>query len=108
MVERRQCKRYRAPLKAMVEAIMPDEKKIFEVETRDISAEGAFIYAKETPLIPEDSRFILNLTIPGNSINELSNLKSFIEFEGGMARSTAEGIAIRFDRECQLMTLRGN
>ena len=108
MDERRQCKRYTASLPAMIEAIMPDEKKLFEVETRDISTEGAFIYTKHTPFVPEDTRFILNLTIPGNSINDLSSLKSFIEFEGRMARSTAEGIAIRFDSECQLMTLRGN
>lgn len=107
MNERRQCKRYTNSLPATVEAIMTDGKKLFKVETKDISAESAFIYTKELPFLSGGTRFILNLTIPSDSINELTNLKSFIEFEGGMVRSTPEGMAISCDRECQIMTLRG-
>ncbi|UCD30916.1 MAG: PilZ domain-containing protein [Desulfobacterales bacterium] len=107
MNDRRQCKRYPAALPATVEAIMSDGNKLFDVETKDLSAESAFIYNKETPLLPEETRFILNLTIPRESVCELTDLKCFIELEGGMVRSTPEGMAIRFDRECQIMTLRG-
>ncbi|UCD33380.1 MAG: PilZ domain-containing protein [Desulfobacterales bacterium] len=108
MNERRQFKRYPASLPATMEAIMSDGKKLFDVETKDLSAESAFIYTKEPPLVPEDTRFLLSLTIPGNCVCELTmDARCFIEFEGDMVRSTPEGMAIRFNRDCQIMTLRG-
>ena len=106
MNERRQSKRYAASLPATVEAIMSDGKKLFDVETKDISAESAFLYTNELPLVPEETRLILNLTIPSDSLLELTDLKCFIEMEGGMVRSTSEGMAMRFEREC-VMALRG-
>ena len=108
MNERRIYKRHTASLPAMLEAIMPDGKKLFDVETKDISTGSAFIYSEDSPFLPKDTRFILNLTIPSGSINELTNLKSYIEFEGNMVRSTPEGVAIQFGRNCQIMTLRGD
>ena len=86
---------------------MSDGNKLFNVETKDISEESAFIYTKWSSLLPEETRYILNLTIPSDCLHELTDLKCFIELEGGMVRSTPEGMAIRFDRECQIMALRG-
>jgi hypothetical protein len=50
----------------------------------------------------------MNLSIPENSIKELTDLKSLIECEGRMVRYNSEGMAIHFDRECYIMNLRGS
>jgi len=108
MKERRLYKRHTARLPSRIEAIIPSgKKKIDDLETKDISIGGAFIYTKESSSFPEGTRFIIDLTIPANSIRELTDLKSLIECEGSMVRSNAEGMAIHFDRECYIMSLRG-
>ena len=108
MKERRQDKRHTARLPARLEVIASNIKEVFDLETKDISASGAFIYTKEASFFPENSRFTLDLTIPSDSIKELSDLKSLIECEGNMVRSNSEGMAIHFDRECYIMSLRGS
>jgi hypothetical protein len=108
MKERRQYKRFKATLPARLEAVKSSETKVFDLEIKDISAAGAFIYTKESPFFPDGTRFIIDLTIPANSIRELTDLKSLIECEGSMVRSNAEGMAIHFDRECYIMSLRGS
>jgi len=47
MKERRQYKRFAANLSARLEAITPGRKNVLYLETRDISAAGAFLYTKE-------------------------------------------------------------
>ena len=48
MQERRQYKRHIVILPTKLEAILkPGEKKVFDVETRNISIGGAFIYSKD-------------------------------------------------------------
>ena len=107
MKERRQYKRFKATLPARLEAVKSSETKVFDLEIKDISAAGAFIYTKEFPFFPDGTRFIIDLTIPAYSIREFMDLKSLIECEGSMVRSNAEGMAIHFDRECYIMSLRG-
>ena len=107
MNERRQYKRFKATLPARLEAVKSSETKVFDLEIKDISAAGAFIYTKEFPFFPDGTRFIIDLTIPANSIRELTDVKSLIECEGSVVRSNAEGMAIHFDRECYIMSLRG-
>lgn len=109
MKEQRQYKRYTATLPARIEAIMTSgKKKIYDLETKDISIGGAFIYSKESSSFPEGTRFIIDLTIPSGSIKELADVKSLMECTGSMVRSTSKGIAIQFDRECETMSLRGS
>jgi hypothetical protein len=107
MKERRQFKRFKTNLPVRMEAVMEDKTKVFDFETKDISAAGVFIYTKESPFFPDGTRFTVDLTIPENSIKELSDLKSLIECEGSMVRYNSEGMAIHFDRECYIMSLRG-
>jgi len=104
MKEKRQHKRFAAKLPVKLEAITSRIIMVLDVETKDISATGAFIYTKEASFLPEDARFILNLTIPSKGIKKLKNIKGLEERVGSMARSTLQGIAIRFDRECQIMS----
>ncbi len=108
MKEKRKYKRFKAKLPARMEAVTSGKTKVFNLETKDISAAGAFIYTKESPFIPDGTRFIMDLTVPENSIKELTDLKSLIECEGSMVRYNSEGMAIHFDRECYIMSLRGS
>ena len=109
MKERRLYKRHTAKLPSRLEAIMTSgKKKIYDLETKDISIGGAFIYTKESSSFPEGTRFIIDLTIPSDSKKELAGVKSLMECTGTMVRSTSEGIAIQCDREYDIISLRGS
>jgi len=100
MKERRLYKRHTVRLPSRLEAIMTsDKKKIYDLETKDISIGGAFIYTKESSSFPKGTRFIIDLTILSGSKKELTDVKSFMECTGTTVRSTSEGIAIQCDRE---------
>ena len=100
MKERRLYKRHTTRLPSRLEAIMTsDKKKIDDLETKDISIGGAFIYTKESSSFPEGTRFIIDLTIPSGSKKELTDVKDLMECTGTMVRSTPEGIAIQCDRD---------
>jgi len=105
MKEQRQFERFPLTLTARMEMISSDKKQVFDFETRDISASGAFIYNKES--FPEGARFKINLTLPSERIKELTGAKSLIESEGNVVRSTSTGMAIHFDKKCQIMSLKG-
>ena len=104
MKERRQYERFPLTLTARMEIITSARKHVFEFQTKDISAAGAFIYNTES--FPEDTRFKLNLTVPSERIKELTGAKSLIECEGNVVRSTPIGMAIHFDRKCQILSLK--
>ena len=104
MTERRLNNRLTVRLPSRLEATIPSgKKKIYDLETKDISIGGAFIYTKEWYSFPEGSRFILDITIPSGSNKELTIVKSLMECNGTMVRSTSEGIAIQCDRECDIV-----
>lgn len=91
-------------LPSRLEATIPSgKKKIYDLETKDISIDEAFIYTKESLSFPEGTRFIIDLTFPSDSNKELMALESLMECTGTMVRSTSEGIAIQFDRECEII-----
>ena len=107
MEDRRQYERFAAKLPARLEAITPGRKNVLYLATKDISAAGAFIYTME--YFPKGTQFILDFTIPKDSINELADVKSLMECTtGSMVRNNSEGMAIHFDRECYIMRLRGS
>ena len=105
MKERRQYERFPLSLPARLETITSDKKEVFDFETRDISASGAFIYNKES--FPEGTRFKIDLTVPSEKIKELTGAQSLIECEGSVVRSTPTGVAIRCDKKCQILSLKG-
>jgi hypothetical protein len=96
--EQRFYKRFSAKFPLRLEAITSRRLRILNVETKDISAEGAFIYTKEASYIPDDTRFILNSINPDNSIIKREELKLVNNCTGTMVRSNSEGVAIRFNR----------
>ena len=101
MKERRQYERFTIPLPVRLETIELGRKKVLDLETRDMSASGTFITTLTS--FPEGTRFILDFTIPSDSIKGLKSLK---DCTGSMVRSTPHGMAIKFDRECQIESLK--
>jgi hypothetical protein len=106
MQERRIYERHIVILPTKLETILtPGEKKVFDVETRNISIGGVFIYSKNLSIFQEGRRVIIDFTIPsGNFFKYLADMKSIMECTGSMVRSTSEGIAIQFDEECEIMS----
>jgi len=100
--EKRLYKRFPAKLPIELKAITSTRKRVLLVETKDMSATGAFIYTKESSYIPDDTRFILNSFYPKKSTIKLKNLKQLKNCTCTMVRSTSEGIAICFDRPVEL------
>ena len=104
MQERRIYERHIVILPTKLETILtPGEKKVFDVETRNISIGGAFIYSKDRSFFQEGRRAIIDFTIPsGSFFKYLADMKSIMECTGSMVRSTSEGVAIQFDEECEI------
>ncbi|UCD90730.1 MAG: PilZ domain-containing protein [Desulfobacterales bacterium] len=102
MKQQRQYKRFSTKLPVSLEAITTNELKLFNVETKDISANGAFLYTKEAAFIPDDTQFILNFYNPEKKRIRLKKLRQLKNCTGTMVRSTPEGIAIRFHKPVEL------
>jgi hypothetical protein len=68
MQERRIYERHIVVLPTKLETILtPGEKKVFDVETRNISIGGAFIYSKDFDFFQEGRRVTIDFTIPSGS-----------------------------------------
>ena len=105
MKDRRQFERFSLTLPVRMETINSGKKQVFESKTRDISSSGAFIYTQEQ--FPEGERFKLNLVASSEKIKKLTGAKILIECEGSIIRSTPSGVAICFDKDCQILSLKG-
>jgi len=104
MRDRRQYERLSFPFPVKLETITTNGKKVLDLVTKDISASGTFISTLIS--FPEGTRFVLNLTFPSNKSQTLKTVKSLNGCIGSLVRSTPQGIAIQFDRECQVETLK--
>lgn len=105
MEERRQYERFPLTLPARLETILSGRKQVFGLETRDISASGIFLNTTEP--FSEGTRFKIDLTVPSERIKALTGVQSLIECEGSVVRSTPTGVAIRCDKKCQILSLKG-
>ena len=106
MRERRQFERFQLTLPARMKMITSNDNQVFELKTCDISAAGTFVLTEEK--FSEGTRFKLDLTVPSNRIRELTGVQSLIESEGKVIRSSPIGVAIKFDRKCQILTLKNH
>ena len=105
MKERRQYERFSLTLPTRMEPIASDRKQVFDFETRDISASGAFIYTKEP--FSQGTQFKLNLTVLSKRIKKITGANSLIQSEGKIVRSTPTGVAIYFGKKCRILSLKG-
>lgn len=106
MRERRQYERFPLTLPTRIETTVSDKKQVFEVETRDVSASGAFIYISDVPF-SESTFFKVYLTVPSGRIKALTGARGLIACEGNIVRHTHTGVGIRFNGECQIISLKG-
>ena len=106
MKERRRFERYSVVLPARMVTVSSGKKQVFEFQTRDISASGAFIDTN-SPFV-EGTRFKMDLTVASERIKMLTGAMSLIECEGCVVRSTSTGIAICFDTDCQIWSLKNS
>ena len=104
MDDRRQYERLSFPFPVRLETMTSNGKQVLDLTTKDISASGTFIPTLTS--FPEGTRFILTLTFPGNEIKKLKTVKCLNGCKGRLVRSTPHGIAIQFDRECQMECLK--
>ncbi|MCW9066463.1 MAG: PilZ domain-containing protein [Ignavibacteriaceae bacterium] len=104
MKERRQYERFSFPLPVRLKAMTTGRKKVIDLYSKDISASGTFITTLMS--FPEGTQFLLNFIIPIERIKELKDMKSLKGYTGSMVRSTTHGIAIQFDNECQIESLK--
>ena len=105
MKERRQFERFDLTLPVQIKMISHDKKQVFKLNSKDVSASGAFIDTTEQ--FSKDTRFNMNFTLASEKIKALTGAMSLIECEGGIVRSTSTGVAICFDTECQILCLKG-
>jgi len=91
-----------AKLPVELKVITSTRKMVLLVETKNISAGGAFIYTKDASYIPDDTQFIVNSSNPNKKTIKLKKLRQLENCMGTMVRSTSEGIAIRFNRPVEL------
>ncbi|MGA8179858.1 MAG: PilZ domain-containing protein [Desulfobacterales bacterium] len=104
MKERRQFARFGIPLPVRLESITSEKREVLDLETRDISYSGTFIPTL-TPF-PEGTRFILDFTISTDNLKKFKDINSLKGCTGSMVRSAPHGLAIQFDRECQIKGLK--
>ena len=104
MIDKRQYERFSFPLPVRLKAMTTDRTKVIDLYTRDLSVSGTFITTLMS--FPEETRFTLDFTIPTDSIKKLKDVQSLKGYTGSMVRSTPQGIAIHFDRECQIKSLK--
>ena len=79
MEERRKYERFELALPAKMEMLTPGKKEIFDVQTKDISAVGAFLATAAQ--FSEGTRFRLELTVPSDRIKELTGAQSLIRLK---------------------------
>jgi hypothetical protein len=104
MKEKRQHKRHTISLPIKLKHLTSDSKEVYDVVTKNISASGIFIGAPM--LFPHGTRFILDFKIPSDHLTEPVDVESLKGLTGRMVRSSPQGMAIQFDKECPIESLR--
>jgi len=102
MKEKRQYERFSVKLPLKLELLTSSRLRHLNVETKDISVSGAFIYTKDASYIPDDTRFLIASSYAHISDIKLKKWKRLENCAGTMVRATSEGIAIRFNRPVEL------
>jgi hypothetical protein len=105
MKDRRKFERFTLTLSARMETVDSNRKQIFELKTRDISSAGVFIDTAEK--FSEGTRFKIDLTVSNEKIKELTGALGLIDCEGIVVRSTDDGMAVRFNGDCNILGLKG-
>jgi len=102
MEERREFERFDLELPARVEVETSGrENEIFSLKTSNISAGGAFFHT-ERPL-SEGTKVKLNLILAIERLTKLTGSQCHIKVNGTVVRSEERDMAIRFQRNYEMM-----
>ena len=104
MIERRQYERFMFQLPVRVETIILDENKVLDLFTRDISVSGTYITTLTS--FPKEAQFNLDFTMPTDNLKGFKNIENLKKCTGKMVRSALYGLAIQFDKECPIESLK--
>jgi hypothetical protein len=103
-MEKRKFERFEIEMPARMETTSSMKKQAFDLVTKNISASGA--YLSTSSLFSDGLRVKLSLIALNKKLFEITGLQSLIECEGSIVRTTPTGLAIWFDRECQITSLK--
>ena len=109
MNERRKLERYQLRVPTTIElADASGHQETLRLETKDISAEGAFFDSSEA--IAEGMHLKLDMVLSVERLKELigANKKVELRLEGTVIRNSPGGIAVLFDKKYQIKALNNN
>lgn len=96
MEEQRKFKRFTLRLPTKIETVGPkQEKRTFNLLTRDVSAGGAFFFTDKP--IPKGAQVKLELILSNDTIKALTGAQGCLKVGGTVVRTGPAMMAIRFD-----------
>ena len=104
MTERRKHNRTKIKLPVRLKALDSGTNNVLDLTTKDISYTGVFIPTLSS--FPEGTQFELDFTLPHDNHEEFRDIESLKGCSGRVVRSQPHGIAIHFERECQIENLK--
>ena len=104
-MDKRKFERFDIELPARLVTISSNRKQVFDLAAKNISASGAFV-SSNGPFF-DGSRIKISLTTQNKRLAELTGSQWLIECEGSVVRTTPTGVGICFNKECQIMSLKG-
>ena len=104
-MDRRNYERFEIELPARLETISSNRKQVFDFVAINISASGAFVSTNGQ--FSDGSHIKMSLTTQNKRLAELTGSQCLIECEGSVVRTTPTGVAICFNKDCQIMSLKG-
>ena len=100
MKERRQHKRLNIPLPVRVNVMNGSGIMALDLQAKDISYSGTFIPTLTS--FPDETRFILDFTIPGDNLKDFKDVDSLIGCTGTMVRSDLTVLAYSLIKNVRL------
>jgi PilZ domain len=104
-MDNRKYERFEIELPARMETNSSNKKQVFDLVTKNISASGAFV-STNSPFV-DGSRIKMSLTTQNRKLAELTGSQCLMECEGCIVRITPTGVGICFNKECQILSLKG-
>ena len=104
MIEKRRFKRFNLPLPVRLETLESEREEVLDLFVRDISYTGTFIPALR--VFPVGAKLKLDFTHPSDIHIKIKDIDSIKNCAGKVVRSEYNGIAIKFNEECKIESLK--
>ena len=103
MQEKRKYERFALRLRGKIIAVDWADGEVLDVVTSDVSAGGAFVHTTTTEAI--GARVKLRLNVTSKKLKELTGAQGLLKVAGTVVRSSAQGIAICFHGEPEVVPI---